>query len=92
MSSGDWKSPRIESIAALESTPRRVELRRLAGVVRGIIEHLSSTTATVEELASAADDLEAIAEILARLPSGQAYEGFAEAASDSEKDQRLANK
>lgn len=80
MSSGDWKSPRIESIAALESTPRRVELRRLAGVVRGIIEHLSSTTATVEELASAADDLEAIAEILARLPSGQAYEGFAEAA------------
>ena len=54
-------SPRIEGLRALEPTPRRREVRRLAAAMRDVIEHLVSTTATTEELAAAADDLEALA-------------------------------
>lgn len=73
-------SPRIDGLAALELTPRRVEVRRLAGAMRDIIEALVSTTAGVDELAAAADDLEALAEVLGSFPGGQTYQGFAEAA------------
>lgn len=77
---GGFASPRIEGLAALEPTPRRVEVRRLAQAMRDIIESLVSTTADTDELAAAADDLERLASALGRLPSGQTYEGFAEAA------------
>ncbi len=73
-------SPRIEGLAALEPTPRRTEVRRLAQAMRDIIGSLVSTTATTEDLSSAADDLENLAVVLGSLPSGQTYEGFAEAA------------
>ncbi len=74
-------SPRIEGLRALELTPRRLEVRRLAAAMRDVIEHLVSTTASTAELAAAADDLEALAGTLAALPRGQTYEGFAEAAN-----------
>lgn len=74
-------SPRIEGLRALESTPRRVEGRRLAAAMREVIEHLVSTTATTEQLASAADDLEGFAALLRDLPTGQTYRGFAESAN-----------
>jgi acyl-coenzyme A thioesterase PaaI-like protein len=77
-------SPRIEGLRSLELTPRRVEVRRLAAAMRDVIEHLVSTTATTEELSSAADDLEALAGALRDLPRGQSYEGFAEAANAGE--------
>ena len=73
-------SPRIEALAALELTPRRVEVRRLAQAMRDIIEALVSSTAETEDLASAADDLERLADALGALPGGQTYQGFAEAA------------
>ncbi len=73
-------SPRIDGLAALAATPRRVEVRRLAQAMREIIEHLTSTTATTEELSAAADDLEGLAALLGSLPAGQQYQGFAEAA------------
>lgn len=74
------RSPRIEGLAALELTPRRVEVRRLAAALRDVIERLSSTTAATAELAAAADDLERLAAQLGGYPSGQQYQGFAEAA------------
>ena len=77
-------SPRIEGLRSLELTPRRVEVRRLAAAMRDVIEHLVSTTATTEELSSAADDLEVLAGALRDLPRGQTYEGFAEAANAGE--------
>ncbi len=77
---GSAMSPRIEGLAALEMTPRRVEVRRLAQAMRDIIEALTSTTAATEDLASAADDLENLAAVLGALPTGQTYQGFAEAA------------
>lgn len=74
-------SPRIEGLAALELTPRRTEERRLAAAMREVIDQLVSTTASTDELARAADDLEAIADVLRELPSGQTYRGFAESAN-----------
>lgn len=73
-------SPRIDGLAALESTPRRVEQRRLAAAMREVIEQLISTTATTDELAAAADKMEAFSEVLGAYPSGKTYLGFAESA------------
>jgi acyl-coenzyme A thioesterase PaaI-like protein len=73
--------PRVTGVASLELTPHRREVRRLAQAMRDIIASLVSTTASTEDLASAADDLENLAAVLGALPSGQTYQGFAEAAN-----------
>jgi acyl-coenzyme A thioesterase PaaI-like protein len=81
-SSDEFKVPfRLELLRSLELTPRRSELRRLAAAGRDLIEHLVSTAATTEQLADAADRLEAVATVFRELPSGQTYEGFAESAN-----------
>ncbi len=77
----DLATSRIERLHALEMTPRRRELHRLAAANREVIEQLVCTTATVEQLAEAADALEAVSRLLGTMPSGQSYEGFAEAAN-----------
>lgn len=77
---GPLSISRIEALDALELTPRRVQLRRLAQSVRDIIDALVTTTASTDALASAADDMEDLLEMLGELPSGQTYQGFAEAA------------
>ncbi len=74
-------SPRIAGLHSLEETPRRSEERRLAAAMREVIEHLVSSAASIEDLASAADDLEAFAEYLRALPTGQDYQGFSESAN-----------
>jgi len=74
-------SPRIEGLRSLEVTPRRREGRRLATAMREVIDLLVSTTATKEELADAADELESLASTLRRLPTGQTYLGFSELAN-----------
>jgi acyl-coenzyme A thioesterase PaaI-like protein len=73
--------PRLKLLDGLELTPRRIEMRRLAAAARGVIDHLVSTAATIEELGEAADALEDIAALLAAMPTGQDYEGYAEAAN-----------
>jgi acyl-coenzyme A thioesterase PaaI-like protein len=74
-------SPRISGLNALKLTPRRKQERRLAAAMREVIELLVSTTATKEELAEAALELEALAGRLRALPAGQTYRGFAESAN-----------
>lgn len=76
-----WVPPRLEKLNNLAATPRRTELRRLAAAARSVIEHLVSTAATVEQLSAAADELEEVARLLAALPAGATYHGFAEAAN-----------
>ena len=49
--------------------------------MRLVIERLVATTAPVEALGRAAEELEAIAEELAGYPYGRLYEGFAESAN-----------
>jgi acyl-coenzyme A thioesterase PaaI-like protein len=77
----DLSMSRLERLHALDLTPRRAELHRLAAANRTVIERLVSTTATVEQLAEAADALEAVADLLGSMPSGHSYEGFSEAAN-----------
>ena len=74
-------SPRIEGLRSLEVTPRRREGRRLATAMREVIDLLVSTTASREELADAADELEGLAATLRALPTGQTYLGFSESAN-----------
>lgn len=74
-------SPRIEGLKALQLTPRRRQVRRLAAAMREVIDQMVSTTAGEAELAAAADDLEALAATLRDLPSGLTYRGFAESAN-----------
>lgn len=74
------ESLRLAAVRALADTPRRREVRRLAAAMREVIEHLVSTTASTEDLARAADELERLAGALAELPGGQTYQGFAETA------------
>lgn len=74
-------SIRIHGLGGLRSTPRRLEMRRLAAATRRLIEHLVSTTATTDDLADAADTLEALADGFESLPRGSTYSGFAEAAN-----------
>jgi len=76
-----YTNPRIDGLRGLEITPRRLEVRRLASAMREVIDQLVSTTATTEDLATAADDLEALATFLRTLPAGQSYRGFSEMAN-----------
>ena len=76
--------PRIARLEGLQQTPRRRELRRLAAAGRSIIEHLVSTTASIDQLTETADALEHLDDLLAALPREKPYEGFSEAANAGE--------
>lgn len=65
-------------------SPRRAALHRLADGMRGILHRLVQTSAPVEMVESAADDLEALAARFATFPNASIYEGFAEAANAGE--------
>jgi acyl-coenzyme A thioesterase PaaI-like protein len=62
-------------------SPARQEMRRLAAAARSVIDRLVATTAPVEALTRAADQLEAASAELAGWPQGRVYEGFAEPAN-----------
>jgi acyl-coenzyme A thioesterase PaaI-like protein len=69
-----------------DATPsdRRVELRRLADGMRGVMHRLVQTSAPVEMIAAAADELDALAARFAEHPNASIYEGFAEAANSGD--------
>lgn len=75
------RSPRVEGIGLLDVTPERAAARRLAAGLREMIDLLSRTTASAEELNRAADAAESFGELLRELPAGLTYKGFAEAAT-----------
>jgi acyl-coenzyme A thioesterase PaaI-like protein len=75
------RSPRIDKLHELPPTERRNAMRRLAQAGRDVIELMSSSSATAEELDSASESLEAVAELL-RGHSGDAdYFGVSELAN-----------
>lgn len=78
------RSPRIDKLQQLPPTQRRVAARRLAAVTRRVIDLLSSTSASAEQLADAADQLDRVEASLEAMPTGSDYEGFAEAANAGE--------
>ncbi len=67
-----------------DPSPRRLEMRRLGDAMRLVIERLVGTKAPLEDLAAAADDLELVAQSLARFPQGRTMEGFAESANSGD--------
>ena len=72
---------RMEGMRNAGVTPQRQEMRRLAEAMRLVIERLVATRAPQEELAQAAEALEAIAASLDGYPRGHSFEGFAESAN-----------
>lgn len=67
---------RMQAARAVDPTPARVEARRLADAMRAVTGRLVSTRATADDLARAADAVEAIA---AALEPGGGRDGIAEA-------------
>ncbi len=81
--SPDW-ARRLNELRALELSPRRTELIRLADGVRAVLHRLVQTSAPVELIAAAADEIERVAAIFAAHQSASIYEGFAESANAGE--------
>ena len=74
-------SERIRTSGEVEPTPQRLEMRRLADAMRDVIEHLVASKAPAEDIARAAEQLEAVAASLQGHPRGHSFEGFAESAN-----------
>ena len=79
--SDDGFAGRMAGMRNAGVTPQRQEMRRLAEAMRLVIERLVATRAPQEELAQAAEALEAIAASLDGHPRGHSFEGFAESAN-----------
>ena len=75
------RSPRVDRLHELPPTEHRLAMRRLASAGREVIELMSSTGADADQLAGAAESLEAVAELLRACEPGSAYEGVAEMAN-----------
>lgn len=76
-----FRSPRVDRLHELPPTERRVAMRRLASAGREVIELMSSSSATADELDSAAESLEAVVGLLRGHSTGSDYEGVAEMAN-----------
>lgn len=81
--SPDW-ARRVQELRDAPPSPRRAELHRLADGARGVLHRLVQTSAPIELLTEAADDLESLAARFAEHPSSSIYEGFAESANAGE--------
>lgn len=83
--SPNWSS-RLAELATEEPTPRRRQLRRLADATRRVIHTMVMNGAGADELAAAADALEAVAADLQRhaAPATSIYEGFGEASTSGD--------
>lgn len=78
--SPEW-ARRLNELGEVDLSPRRAELIRLSEGVRGVLHRLVQTSAPVELVADAADQIERVAALLAEHRSASIYEGFAEAAN-----------
>lgn len=81
--SGVWVHA-LGDLPDAEVSPRRSELRRLAGALRKVLHRLVQTSAPLPLLTEAADDLERLADRFGDYPNASIYEGFAEAANAGE--------
>src|SRR3546814_4366405 len=79
--SPDWAN-RLEQLNQSTVTPRRGELFRLADAVRGVLHRLVQTSAPIELISAAADQLSEVVATLEQHPYGSIYEGFAERSAE----------
>lgn len=68
----------LNEFATAEPSPRRAEMHRTGDALRRIIDRLHGSPAPDDELATAADELERLADRLDAFPGGSLYEGFSE--------------
>ncbi len=74
----------LNELRDLDLSPRRAELIRLSEAVREVLHRLVQTSAPVEVIAAAADQVEVVAALMAEHRSASIYEGFAESANAGE--------
>jgi acyl-coenzyme A thioesterase PaaI-like protein len=74
----------LNELRSLDPSPRRAELIRLSDAMRGVLHRLVQTSAPVPLIATAADQIEQVAALLAEHRTASMYEGFAEAANAGE--------
>ena len=72
---------RLRAARSAEPSPRRAATARVGDAMRLVIDRLVATDAPPEELAKAADQLEAIAATLETYPQARMYDGYAESAN-----------
>jgi acyl-coenzyme A thioesterase PaaI-like protein len=72
---------RLDQLQAIELSPRRAELVRLADGIRDVLEHLVQTSAPEHLISEAADLVEQVAQVLREHHGPSTYEGFSEAAN-----------
>jgi acyl-coenzyme A thioesterase PaaI-like protein len=77
----DLLDQRLRAAEEVEPSPTRVQSRRLGDAMRSVIDRLVATSAPAEDLARAADQLEAIVSALERHPQDRVYDGYAESAN-----------
>jgi acyl-coenzyme A thioesterase PaaI-like protein len=68
----------LHEYATSEPSERRTELHRTSNALRQIIHRLHGSGAEAGTLSGVADELEALARQLDKLPAGSMYEGFGE--------------
>ena len=74
----------MQELRAVEPSRRRAALFRVADALRGVLHRTVQTSAPVEDIEAAADQLEAVAQRFAGHTHQSMYEGFAEAANAGE--------
>ena len=74
----------LNELRTAEPSDRRAELHRLADGMRGVLHRLVQTSAPIEMIAEAADELAAIVERFKEVPNASIYEGFAESANSGD--------
>jgi len=74
----------MEKLRGIEPSPRRAALFRAAGAIRDVLHRMVQTSAPIEVIEAAADELEAAAERVAPYGTKSMYEGYAESANAGE--------
>lgn len=81
--SGGWPAA-MQRLRDLPPSPRRLALFRVADGIRGVLHRMVQTSAPIDVIEAAADDLERAVERFSEHTHKSMYEGFAESANAGE--------
>lgn len=81
--SPEWPAA-MQSLRDLPPSPRRLALFRVADGIRGIVHRMVQTSAPIDVIEAAAQDLEEVEERFSAYSHTSMYEGFAESANAGE--------
>jgi len=81
--SGGWAAA-MQQLRDLPASPRRLALFRVADGIRGVLHRMVQTSAPIDVIEAAADDLERAVDRFSEHTHKSMYEGFAESANAGE--------